>query len=202
MFFWQEVVATYSDNKSNTKLEQVNHTNFKTHHLFSKNLVIYKRKVLFFPSWRNKGIETIKDVIHLDEKRLLSLVEIRALRGQNSAKVIFEYNALVNAIPKQWFEWLRGEINDVYIRPPCEAMLYNVKPNQVKKILMTNKQNTVPTACSFWQKNVWFYLKGICMAHSLENNKRKRDKECYNGHFCIIYIQQIFCLKNGCKRKR
>ena len=66
------------------------------------------------------------------EKSLLSLIEIRALLGQNSAEAIFEYNAIVNAIPKQWFEWLRGENNDVYIRPPCEAMLYNVEPKQVK----------------------------------------------------------------------
>ena len=49
MFFWQEVVATYLDNKSNTKLEQVNHTNFKTQHLFSNDLIRYKGKVLFFP---------------------------------------------------------------------------------------------------------------------------------------------------------
>ena len=90
-------------------------------------------------------------MIHPDEKRFLSLVEIRALLGQNSADAIFEYNALVNAIPKQWFEWLRGENNDVYyIRPPCEAVLYNAKPKQVKKMLMTNKQNIVPTACHFF----------------------------------------------------
>ena len=38
-------------------------------------------------------------------------------------------------------------------------MLYNVKPKQVKKILMTNKQNIVPTACHFWQKKFGFILK-------------------------------------------
>ena len=115
-------------------------------------------------------------MIHLDEKRLLSLVEIRALRGQNSAKVIFEYNALVNAIPKQWFEWLRGEINDVYIRLPCEGMLYNVKAKQVKKILMTNKQNTVPTACSFWQKMFGFILKEYVWHTAWKTTKENKTK--------------------------
>ena len=33
--FWQEVVAVYLDNKSNTKLEQVNHTSFKTRSICS-----------------------------------------------------------------------------------------------------------------------------------------------------------------------
>ena len=47
--FWQEVVAIYLDNKSNTKLVQVNYTNFKTQHLFSNDLIKYKGKVLFFP---------------------------------------------------------------------------------------------------------------------------------------------------------
>ena len=83
----------------------------------------YKGKVLFFPKWQNKGIETIKDVIHPDEKRLLSFLEIRALLGKNSAGVIFEYKALVNSMPKQWFKWLRRENNYVYIRPPYEVML-------------------------------------------------------------------------------
>ena len=141
------VVTVYLDNKSNTKLKQVNHTNFKTQHLFNNDFIRYKGKVLFFPKWRNKDIETIKYVIHPNEKRLLSLIEIRALLGQNCADAIFEYNALVNAVPKP--KWLRGEHNDVYIRPPCKAVLYNAKPKQVKKILMTNKQNIVPTACHF-----------------------------------------------------
>ena len=101
-------------------------------------------------------------MIHPDEKRLLSLVEISALIGQNSADSIFEYNTFVNSIPKQWFEWLGGEDNDVYIRPPCEAMLYNVQPKQVKKILTTNKQSIVPTACNCWQKK------------SLDLSKRKK----------------------------
>ena len=43
-----------------TKLERVNHINFKTQHLFSSDLTRYKGKILFFPKWRNKSIETIK----------------------------------------------------------------------------------------------------------------------------------------------
>ena len=38
------------------------------------------------------------------------------------------------------------------IRPACEAKLYNIKPKQVKKILMTNGQSVLRTACSFWQE--------------------------------------------------
>ena len=72
---WKEVVATHLGDKSNSKLEQVNHTNFKTQHLFSNDLIRHKAKVLFFPKPRNSGMETIKDVIHPNKKRLLSLVE-------------------------------------------------------------------------------------------------------------------------------
>ena len=129
--FWQEVVATYLDNKNNNKLEQVNHISFKTQHLFSNDLMRYKGKAHFFPKWQNKGIETIKDVIHPDEKRLLSLAEIRAPLGQTSADASFENNALVNSIPKQWFEWLRGENNDVYIKDHHVKQCYTTS-NQSK----------------------------------------------------------------------
>ena len=190
--FWQEVVATNLDNKSNTKLKQVNHTNFKTQHLFSNDLIRYKGKVLFFPKWRNKGIETIKDVIHPDEKRLLSLVEIGAPLGQNSADSILEYNALDNRIPKQWCEWLRGENNDVYIRPPCEAMLCNVKPKQVKKILMANK--VLSQMHAILGRKSLDLSKGRSMAHSLENNKRNETRSVAMENLIGLYIQQIFCL--------
>ena len=57
--FWQKVVAVYLDNKSSTKLEQVNHTNFKTQHLFNNDLIWYKRKGKFFSS-QNGEIKILK----------------------------------------------------------------------------------------------------------------------------------------------
>ena len=157
--FWQEVLATYLDNKNNIELQQINQTNFKTQHLFNNDLIRYKGKILFFLKWRNKGIEMIKDVIHPKDKRLLSLAEIITVIGQNSAELIFEYNAMINAIPKQWFEWLGEKDHCPYVRPICEAKLYNVKPKQVKKILLTKRQNTIPTACRFWENKLGFDLK-------------------------------------------
>ena len=88
-------------------------------------------------------------MIHPDEKRLLPLAKLRALLAQNSTDSIFEHNVLVNSIPKQWLEWLREEDNDVYIRPTCEAKLFDVKQKQVKKVLMTDKHSIVPNACNF-----------------------------------------------------
>ena len=40
--FWQEVVTTYIENKTNTKLEQANHTSFQTQHLFSIHLITHQ----------------------------------------------------------------------------------------------------------------------------------------------------------------
>ena len=156
--FWQEVLATYLDNKSNMELKQVNRTNFKMQHVFNNDLIRYKGNILFFPKWRNKGIEMIKDVIHPKDKRFLSLAEIITLIGQNSAELIFEYNAMINAIPKKWFEWLGEKGQYLYTRPICEAKLYNVKPKQIKKILNTKTQTITPTACRFWQNKFGFEL--------------------------------------------
>ena len=69
--------------------------------LFNNNLLSYKTKVLFFPKWQAIGLEQVKDVININEKRLLSLEEVQALTGQNTANTIFEYNALlINAFPR------------------------------------------------------------------------------------------------------
>ena len=128
-FVLNEDMPTLDENDAATCISH----QLRTQHLFSNDLIWYKGKVLFIPKLQSKGIQIINNVIHPDEKRLFFLVEIRALLGQDSADAIFEHSALVNAILKQYFEWLRGENNDVYMRPPCEAMLYNVKPKQVKK---------------------------------------------------------------------
>ena len=190
---WQDVVATYLEKKSNTKLEQLNHTNFKTQCLFSNDLIGYKGTVLFFTKWRNKGIETMKDVIHPNVKRLLSLAETRALLGQNSTNQIFEYNALVNSIPKQWFEWLREEDHDVYVRPTCEPKLCYVKPKQIKKILITNRKSIVPTACHFWQKNFGFISKEKVWYAAWKTTKETKLRV-LQWKSSLIYIQQIFGL--------
>ena len=55
-------------------------------------------------------------------------------------------------------------------------MLYNVKPKQVKKILMANKQNIVPTACNFWQKKFGFILKEEVWHTAWKTTKETRPR--------------------------
>ena len=75
-------------------------------------------------------------------------------------------------MPKQLSKWLREEDNNVYLRPTRKAKLYDAKPKQVKKILMTNRQGIVPTACNFWPKKFGFILK----AFTLKNNQTNETK--------------------------
>ena len=98
-------------------------------------------------------------------------------------------------------------------------MLYNAKPKQVKKILMTNKQNIVPTACHFWQKKFGFILKEKVWHTAWKTTKETRPRvlqwkivhniyptnillnkmnvrESNKCTFCsdtIDYIEQFFC---------
>jgi hypothetical protein len=125
--------------------------------LFNNNLISYKKKVLFFPKWQEIGLEQVKDVINIKEKRLLSLEEIQTLTGQNTANTIFEYNALINAIPRSWLEWIQkiSETDSDQTRF-CEASMYNTKPKDIKKILENKGRNTSlsPHACDFWRRKL------------------------------------------------
>ena len=69
---------------------------------------MFKNKPLYFQQWNNKGIEQMKDIIHTEENRLLKSEEITRKLGRNRADTIFEYNALYNAIPKQWINWIQN----------------------------------------------------------------------------------------------
>ena len=75
-------------------------------------------------------LEQVKDAMHFREKRMLSLEEIQTSTGQNIANTIFQYNALMNAIPRPRLEWvqrLTGQ-TDSDQRQSCEASRYNTKP--------------------------------------------------------------------------
>ena len=159
--FWKEVLMVYLDNKKNTTIEETNSSNFRKHILYCNNLIKYKNKVLYFPKWKDKGIVHMKDIIHPTERRLLTLDEIENLLGYRSAATLFEYNALRNAIPRQWIEWINNyeHITNNIESNACEANLFNAKPKQISKILQERTlSNPSPTAKEFWQRKFNFEL--------------------------------------------
>ena len=103
--FWRTVIHTHLDTKSIIKMEEVNETNFHMQTLWNNVSVKYKDKTLFFQDWEQAGIERVNDIIKEDESRLLTIDEVNRIIQKHPANILFQYNALMNALPVQWKQW-------------------------------------------------------------------------------------------------
>ena len=158
--FWEDVIRTYLNNKEPLKAEDINSSNFRELPLFYNDLITYKRKVLYFPRWKIKGIEYVKDMIHPTEKRLLTHIEIERIIGQPNAEIIFQYNALRNAIPNMWIEWIQREdgLQQSIQAPQCEASFFNTKPKMIKEYLEKKENKPQSNISRHWKRKFDFEL--------------------------------------------
>ena len=69
-------------------------------------MIQHKHNLLFYPEWKRQGIEYIKDITKDNEKRLLTLEEIKQIIVNNRGNIALDYNAIINAIPKHWLDWI------------------------------------------------------------------------------------------------
>ena len=159
--FWKQVIMTYADHKISGNVKAVTPDNFQDQLLFYNDFIQYKGKHLYFQKWKEKRIEYVKDIIHATENRLLTLEEIETLLGYRRANTLFEYNALQNAIPTSWLEWIHeGRIlRDTHQPDTCEAKGLNKQLKDIKKLQRKNKTTSViPCANLFWHRKLNFEL--------------------------------------------
>ena len=48
----------------------------------------------------------IKEITKDIEKRLLTLEEMKQIIVDNRGSIVLDYNAIINAIPKPWLDWI------------------------------------------------------------------------------------------------
>ena len=149
--FWTETIKAYLNNKKISDTTKVNSRNFQQQLLFNNALITYKKQVLFFDYWQKKGIEQVKDVINYADKRLLSMQEIQNLIGHNRARIVIDYNILINSIPKDWLRWIHLGEHETIIES-CEASMFFTKPKIIKQLISLNKEIPVPISQSLWER--------------------------------------------------
>ena len=153
--FWRAVLHTYLDNKTLTSYENVQMHNVCQQPLWNNTLIRYKNRMLFFDTWKNAGIEKFSDLIHVNEIRLYTAQEIQGKINRNFANIFFEFNALMNALPDEWKQWVQNKtinVNVIHASEP-EAKDFNTKPKNIMKILQKKKEDSQgmkPCACGFW----------------------------------------------------
>ena len=118
----------------------------------------YKGELLFFKDWKRAGIERVNDIIKEDHSRLLTLEEITRIVQTHPAIVLFQYNALINAVPEQWKRWV---VQCGYLHTQQQHIFdiskYCQKPKLIRNMLCendTNKDRIKTCAEGFWRRKV------------------------------------------------
>ena len=156
--FWKVAISTYLDNKKLEKMEDINHNNMLNQLILYNDLIRYKGKVLCFKQWKHKGIQFMRDVVHVSENRLLNQKELEILLGYKSGSTIFELNALKNAIPPSWIGWITNkEVQSTVASIACDALLSNTKPKEINRIIKDRCANNISSyGENFWRRKLNF----------------------------------------------
>lgn len=108
--------------------------------------------------WQQKSIERVKDIINVTENRLLSFNELQNKIICNKANILFEYNALLNALPCNWKQWILIATEKQHVSNILEIYSLNTKPTHIKRLIesKTHKNNShTRRACDiFGYKNL------------------------------------------------
>ena len=111
----------------------------------------------------------------MNEKRLLSLEEIKQIIVNNRGSIVLDYNAIINAIPKPWLDWISAnkqttelEIDQITIKKRDQ---YLKKPTDLLK-LVVNNDNVIPCSVGFWQHKLQIHITDCNW--NLAKNARKR----------------------------
>ena len=75
-------------------------------------MIQYKNKSIFFPTWIEKGITNI---VHIYNRNGIKPInEIESIVGK-SPQLLFDYNTVINAIPKEWKTLIYRKRNDIHL---------------------------------------------------------------------------------------
>ena len=79
----------------------------------------------------------------------------------NRGSIVLDYNAVINAIPKHWLDWISAnkqttelEIDQVTIKKLDQ---YLKKPTDLLKLIV-NKDNIIPCSVGFWQHKLQIHI--------------------------------------------
>ena len=148
---------------------------FRLQPLFNNSLVKYRGNILFYKNWVEKGIESVKDIIHPNENRILSLQELQNNIGQNRANIIFQYNAIMNAIPRQWLQWIQAGLREEEIQQ-SDASILNRKLKEIRMHMQQKKEKVTPTASSFWVRKLGYITDRDAWSRAKQVTKETRLK--------------------------
>ncbi len=97
--FLRRAIEAWLDGMKIATVDDVGTTQICHQNIWNNILIRYKNRPLFIPRWIQKGITSLGDLFQNDQ--WLSYNEVREIIG-HSGGLLFEYNAIMNAIPLAW----------------------------------------------------------------------------------------------------
>ena len=160
--FWKNALCLYLDYKPLVALNSITIENVLDQQLFNNDLIRFKGKVLYYPKWIEQGVVKVKHLLN-NIKTIMTQAEIQSKIDQNPANTMFQYHALLNAIPKEWKrQWLSSvcTINQLEVTQVNEAGKLDTKIKFLKDLVKGNGNDlfTKPTGQEFWEKKFTFQM--------------------------------------------
>ena len=89
--FWKADLCTYLDTGKLTSKNEIDSENVYFQQLWNNSLIQYKHNLLFYTEWKRQGIEYIKDITKDNEKRLLTLEEMKQTILNNRGSIVLDF---------------------------------------------------------------------------------------------------------------
>ena len=154
--FWNDVIKTWFILKSKIKNEMITTIDILSQPLFLNSEVKYKEKSLFIRPFINGNCRFVVDL--LKNKQIINLKDIKLLINPYPG-VIFDYNAIVIALPKLWKCKLKdvedhdiiNAKNRIKTVPDNVTRVFQKKNKELRSIL-NNSKLTIPCSQNFWKR--------------------------------------------------
>ena len=160
-FFWSKVSETWSELSKTILTLDEDKNDILIQPLFHNNDIKYKGNTLFFKKWLEKGIFRIQHITTLQNGKYVfkSFKELQHIIGID-AQLMFQYNAMNNAIPPRW-KYALNYLNNTHtvnktglINKQIHTFIQLTKQNSM--IIRERIENFKNTMCNenFWKRRL------------------------------------------------
>ena len=180
--FWKQVVCTWSSLCYALGEPITSSEDISNQPIFLNSEIKYHKIPLHFPYWIKNNILYMHDL--LINGKFLDYEEI-SNKLNRYPKLIFEYNALINAIPENWKEKLMNSDNTMTITTKItnfENSTLNLENHDIRKMILSLKPTT---KCNehFWMRKFNFEIS----KHYTIAQKATKESKLRLLHFKIMH---------------
>ena len=158
--FWKNAVCSWSSLHNHLKESSCQVQEILTQPIFLNSNLQYKKSSLMFPRWIKHNVLFLCDI--LDHSSIKSRTDLVSILG-NYASLIFEHNALINALPANWVSIMCSINNEdvIYARgnrwnlSDTEQKILSMKNHEIRNYILNSKQITKHN------ENLWKHKLGV-----------------------------------------